>query len=1389
MTAGQRPSTACLDENTVAAYFESWLSVEESQRLIEHVDQCASCARLFEAVAAIFPAGGDDDAGAARTLEATPLDAAARATPLDAAARATPLDAAARATPLERPRGGRIVADAERNRDTINSALDAAELGSDFDGYRIIKPVGAGAMGQVYLGHDTLLDRAVAIKFIAGSEPDTATRERFRIEARAIARLTHPNVVAVYRVGELHGRPYLISEFVRGKNLAQLVLPLPHERVVHIGVRLGRGLAAAHRRGVLHRDLKLANAILDEDDEVKLVDFGLAKLDPPVAAERLAVAATLPVTPSRTLGTTADTTPPSAPVAGSGEASPRLTNPGALVGTPLYMAPEVWLGESATARSDIYSIGVMLYELCSGRVPHRERNPTRLGQRVMQNDAPPLVSVAHTVDPALAAIVDRCLKRDPELRFASADELRDALEQIAGVATAPLPEGNPYRGLRPFEAEHRGMFFGRGRAVRDLVERLRSESFVVVAGDSGVGKSSLCRAGVVPTVTGGGFGERRRWSSLVMVPGQHPLMTLRALLALELGDEALGDDARDIARVLRRQHGDAAGLVILVDQLEELITLSDPVEADQFATLLISLAEPHTSVRVLATARGDFLTRLAGIAELGPRLGRALYLLQALPPEGIREAVVGPARRKGVRFESEELVETLVSATAGAEGGLPLLQFALAELWEVRDPAAEMITAASLEKLGGVVGALARHADGVLAALRPGQRTRAQAILAKLVTVEGTRAHRSEAELGLHNADEAAVDTDQRAADSDQRAALEALIRGRLVVARESNEGTVHELAHEALIKGWPALRGWLDGAAESRAVKQRLERAVSEWQRLARRDDALWTERQLSELSVVDANELGAAERAFVSASRRALRRVRLRRQGLVAGVLLTIALVYGVVRLRARAELHGRVAVHLAHADADLSQARQRNRAVEAVRATAFAAFDRDEKAPAEAAWSAALREAAEVHKLYESAGETLENALLLDGARQDVKQLLVAVLYERALLAERDYRPDERDELLRRMSLYDADGTMERKWQAPARLTVATTPPGARVHIDRYVSDEKQRRIATPVADMTGSTPFSVTLPPGSYLLILTLPGHVTVRYPVLLARGEQLDVQIRLPAADAIPAGFVYIPRGRFVLGFSGDETLRGKLFGTSPAHAISTDAYLIARTETTFAQWIDYLEHLPLPERGKRTPKAPTGFDGAISLARVQGTWQVTMQPTIHSYAALAGEHLHYEKRALRTDQDWLKFPVSGISGDDAKAFAAWLDQTGRLPGARLCTELEWERAARGADTRLYPHGDSLSPDDANFDETYGREPLAFGPDEVGSHPASDSPFGVSDMTGNVWERASGSMSVVRGGAFYFDPLSGATVNRAPIASETRHLTIGFRLCVTAREKI
>jgi serine/threonine protein kinase len=818
--------------------------------------------------------------------------------------------------------------------------------------YRLLRRIGQGAMGCVYLAHDALLDRPVAIKFLAGLAHSAAARQRFLTEARAIARLTHPHVVSIYRSGEWLGHPFLVSEYVRGQSLERLPRPLPAPRVRELGLGLARGLAAAHRRGVLHRDLKPANAILTEDGSVKLLDFGLAKLlDPlpptpsqpapaaaPVAAPATSgdgllalakpLAAVLDATRppdedeaaadgdrqplglaateiSRREPSSVDAEPPVA-----SEPAAALTRVGAVMGTPLYMAPEIWRGEPATVRSDLYSLGAVLYELWSGRPPHSETTEEALREAVLTREAPPLAverpgarAEAGRSEAGLAQLIRRCLARDAAARYGSAEEICQALEQLYaqdGPARPLAPGDTPYRGLRPFEAGDSALFFGRSAEVAEVLERLRSEPLVLVAGDSGVGKSSLCRAGVLARLGAGWGGEpARRYDTVTLFPGRYPAVALSTLLAplVSSGGSGAPDELRhrlldqphEVARQLQR-HVSARrdrGLLLFIDQVEELLTQSEPTEAAAVSELLGRLAARVDGLRVLLTTRGDFLTRLSALPGLGPEIGRALYILRPLSRDGLREAIVGPAESRGVRFESAELVTELVESTLREGGGLPLLQFALAEPWQARKADAGIITTASLRGIGGVPGALSRHADRVLGELLPAQRSAAQRLLLHLVSADGLRARRSRAEL---------LSAEQ--AGPADATALEALVRGRLLVAREADGGTVYEIAHEALVSGWPALRDFIFSEAERRALRERLGAAASEWRRLFESEEALWGERQLGELALVGLGDgaLSEAEAGFLTASRRRARRNRWGGR-LLGGALASSLLVLAIV------------------------------------------------------------------------------------------------------------------------------------------------------------------------------------------------------------------------------------------------------------------------------------------------------------------------------------------------------------------------------------------------------------------------------------------------------------------------------------------------------------
>jgi serine/threonine protein kinase/formylglycine-generating enzyme required for sulfatase activity len=1254
----------------------------------------------------------------------------------------------------------------------------------EFEEYRLVRLLGRGAMGEVYLARDSLLDRAVAVKFVKAAR-DPIARARFFDEARAIARLQHSNVVAIHRIGEVAGHPFLVSEYVRGRPLDQIARPVASRQVLEIALDLARGLAAAHRCGVLHRDVKPANAILSDDGHAKLVDFGLASVVDGKQRDESSVApprerfdreahshlAAMDTTESPIERSATGSNEVSA--AGSGGAT---ESPGArLVGTPLYLAPELWRGEPASRRSDLYALGILLYELLAGTAPHAGVATVLLRGVVGRSDIPRIGDVAAGVDPGLAAIVDRLVERDAGARFASADALVVALEECAApTLRASVPDGNPYRGLAAFESAHASLFFGRRSEIRELVHRVQSDAFVVVGGDSGTGKSSLCRAGVLPWLV-----DNDGWSRVDLVPGRHPVRSLAAALAPWLDtDEAkldalMRDTPDAFARVVRQQiatTGDRPGrrLLLFVDQLEELLTLSEPDEARIVAAALAALAVRVPSVRLLATGRSDFLWRLALLPGLGDEMARGLYFLRPLTGERIREAIVRPAAAKGVAFESEALIDTLVEQTERAPGGLPLLQFTLAEVWDTRDVEARTIRAASLAALGGVEGALARHADRVLEALDADERDAAHRLLLRLVTADGTRARRTESELltrGEH--------------DRAERAALEALVRGRIVVANDAQHGA-YEIAHEALLVSWSTLQSWLQRDAAEHGVRVRIEQAAAEWQRLGRPRELLWSRRRLAAVRGLDRTTMAPHEAAFIATSHAAV--VRARMIGAAAAAIVATAVVVTglTIRARARREFEAVIDEQVHDATAALDRGRQLAQERDAARARAFGRFDAHRWTEGEIAWDTVeALEAGEAGQ-YRAASTHLETALSLDPRRATLRTLIADVMFERLLRAERDHHPELVDELAGRLVAYD-EGRHRAALAAQARVELDVAPPGTQVWSERP-GGERTLLGAAPLAPLV--------LPPGSLILAFEAPGRLATRLPVLLARGETFRQRVVLPSAGAAPPGMIYVPPGRFLFGSADRTDLRRDFLTAAPVHEVATGAYYIGRNEVTFGEWIEFLDELPAEERRRRSPSSVTTLSGLTLTEIAPRRWQLALTPTTRTYVAETGQRLHYEHRDRRADQDWTRFPVAAISYEDAVAYAAWLDRTGRVPGARLCDEYEWERAARGADARTFPSGAALAADDANIDVSYGRDPLAFGPDEVGAHPASRSPVGADDMAGNVWEWTR-SVEIVdapvsRGGGWYNAVLSSRSVNREHGEPTQRNVLIGLRLCATPR---
>ena len=298
-------------------------------------------------------------------------------------------------------------------------------VGQKFGRYRIEEEIGAGGMGVVYRAYDEKLERDLAIKVLTpGTLHDETARRRFRNEARVLSRLNHPSIQTIHDFDTFEGHDYLVSELVSGISLDTRLRsgPLPEKEAVHLGFQLAQGLSAAHAAGVLHRDLKPANLRVTTDGRLKILDFGLATL-------------------SNEAVLTLDTTVTMAAA------------PTGVAGTLPYMSPEQLLGETVDERSDIYSAGVVLFELATQQLPFSDPLVTKLTNAILHQAPPAPRGVAPKLSSEFERIVLKCLEKDPELRYQSAKELATDLRRMevpsSSITIAPPPRSRARRWLLP----------------------------------------------------------------------------------------------------------------------------------------------------------------------------------------------------------------------------------------------------------------------------------------------------------------------------------------------------------------------------------------------------------------------------------------------------------------------------------------------------------------------------------------------------------------------------------------------------------------------------------------------------------------------------------------------------------------------------------------------------------------------------------------------------------------------------------------------------------------------------------------------------------------------------------------------------------------------------
>lgn len=418
-----------------------------------------------------------------------------------------------------------------------------------------------------------------------------------------------------------------------------------------------------------------------------------------------------------------------------------------------------------------------------------------------------------------------------------------AVEHASNAALSPLTPPalpnvpNPYRGLAPFEATHAANYFGRTVMVEKLLTKLQTTNFIAVVGPSGSGKSSLVRAGLLTALSEGKLPGSQNWQIAIILPGDDPLRALATPLVTQIGPalppvehlkqvrtmaDGLQDGSLPIGDVLaevRRLHPGLTRLLLIFDQFEETFTLcSDEMRRTFLQTLLAAANTPWLTV--LFTLRADFYGRILEDEPFGRRVDAGLVNVLSMKAEERRAAIEQPAINAGRRFE-EGLVQTILDDIEAEPGELPLLQFALTELWE-RQTADGVLTHAAYAEIGGVAGAIAKRADQTIQGLQNEERAAVRRIFTRLVRVA--------------QPDEGAEDTKRRITLAEVDPVMQALVRKLadarlLVTGRDEQLGSeTVEVAHEALIRGWGELKTWLNSDREFLLWRQRLRSVVTNW-------------------------------------------------------------------------------------------------------------------------------------------------------------------------------------------------------------------------------------------------------------------------------------------------------------------------------------------------------------------------------------------------------------------------------------------------------------------------------------------------------------------------------------------------------------------------------
>ena len=696
-------------------------------------------------------------------------------------------------------------------------------------GYQFFEQLGEGGFGVVYRATQLSVGREVAIKAILPIHINTKEFiQRFENEAQFVARLEHPHIVPLFDYWRDPDGAYLVMRYLRSGSLRDRMKkgPLSCDEILTILDHVSSALDLAHRSGVVHHDVKPENILLDRDQNAYLSDFGIAE-----------------------------------------ESS--ATKDGGVRGSPAYMAPEQIEGEAPSPKMDIYSLGMVVYELVGGRHPFVLQTPGEMLRSHLFSALPALANATA----ALNSVIQQAVSKDPAARQPTVmhlfEDFRAAVQGRRSSNAFTSVIVNPYRGLRAFAEADAAVFFGRERLVKRLIARFREDhpfqNFLAVVGPSGSGKSSVVSAGLVAAIRRGAISQDRAGASIAgddtrtlltphaynsvtiefivqTVPGSHPLQNLEAGL-LSIASQPIRDvqnrfesDPNALLNVLREIGGTT---LLVVDQFEEVFTLTEvEQERSQFLELLrVAVTAEGSPLRLVIALRADFMDRPLHYAGFGELMRQRTEFVLPLSADELERAIVGPASQVGLEVDPE-LIATVVHDVRDELGALPLLQYALTEVFDQRT--GQTLSLAAYHASGGVFGALARRAQEVYDGLTPEQQDSGRQILLRLVTLgDGVRDTRRRVRLA-----------ELLKLGGDAQWVLDAFSRYRLIafdVDPATREPMV-ELAHEALLRAWETLQQWLETSRSDIRLHRWLLSAVGEWERSGRDQSYLLTGTRLAQ-------------------------------------------------------------------------------------------------------------------------------------------------------------------------------------------------------------------------------------------------------------------------------------------------------------------------------------------------------------------------------------------------------------------------------------------------------------------------------------------------------------------------------------------------------------